>query len=1355
MLWRYLKIAGIALAAFAATFVLVVGLMLAGFFSQPTARMAFDIAGSTTGYTISCEEFEGNIFGAFVCRNLSVGDEQGPFFAASQLEFSWHFFAAVMGDLNVDYLRLAGGALTREPESEDTGEPPSLPDWPGLGIRVDELLLQQFRIALPDAPEICLNGAARAEIAEPILDLEARFARCGAEGAVVATAQIDAERMQLNVETMDDGDLMSLLLGWDGAGDTEIQITGSGPLTGFAGHLDAVVIGGGNAFLDIVALPGNGNIRGGIGINGQIALAEGRAPDWAPATEGAVAAQIYFDEQGGIRIDNGAVEWGNANLNVALTRSGEGMLNGQLSAMLGAYNGAVAFQSASLNLNVTGDEDTQTANGDYAVNAFCADDICADSIGGDVAATFDGDTLALQTQGNTAALRVAEELDEIFGDNVAYNLTGNYLLADQAAAIEGTLQGAQGGAMLNAQLALEDGTRGSGMVRIALDQNATIGGTTLPEAVSLDVNVEEFVAGGAISGTVELASNIMDATGAIALAEDQTIDVRFETTRASAELLSELTGVAFAEPPSLSATVTGTTDAPVISAQASIPGVTSGDFVLTDAAWDLDVSRAEGTWSGQSTLDAESSAGAIVLAANVMQAEGAPVRIVIADSRIADADVSAELVIPEDDAPPTGTALIEGNALAPLGILLGEAASSTGAIMATLENEGGMQSIALEIDLSNVTLGDQLDGATVEGTLDYALDAQAAEAELSIVQDEDRVTVVADAALGDETVVNLRTLDGVWAETPIRLLRPAVLRTGMGSTTLTGAEIAFGEGRIEISASQNETGLDAQIALNALPIEPILAAQGNPDAQGAINGAFSARMTPLESQGRVELTLDDFAFANIERDVIPADFSLQGDWDGRAFTLAGMITGLDENPAQFNASLPLTRTGEGYSVAVADDAPLSGSFTGTARAERFIGLLPIAEHNFTGPITVSLQLEGTAANPVYSGQARLQDGTYESLEFGTRFEALNATISASADRAFTVEVDATDGDSGRLTVNGNLSFGEDARPIGTANVEITNAYLLRRDELIARGSGQVNVDFPEEGTPSIEGNFRTAEVRIDLGQPLPASVTEIDVVEINRPAELGAIEEEPVEEGPDFIGMTTLDFEIVMPNNVRVEGYGVDAEWQGNIDIGGTVADPQIDGEIELIRGFAELLGRQFTLDEGSIVPDADTAGGARVDMAASYETNDLTVNIDISGPAAMPDIEWSSVPELPRDEIISRVYFGRASPQLSAYEALQLAQLSGALGGAGAGGITGFARNLAGLDVLRIEAPANGDISNPTITVGKYVTERVYVGARRDADTSSSAIEVEVDITPHISAEVETGTDNSQAAAVNWQWDY
>jgi translocation and assembly module TamB len=590
----------------------------------------------------------------------------------------------------------------------------------------------------------------------------------------------------------------------------------------------------------------------------------------------------------------------------------------------------------------------------------------------------------------------------------------------------------------------------------------------------------------------------------------------------------------------------------------------------------------------------------------------------------------------------------------------------------------------------------------------------------------------------------------------LRLVEPAVLRQSDVTTTLSGAEFAFGDGRAEIAGSRNIDGIAAQISLNAVPVAPLMALRGYPDAQGALNANVNVRITPTISQGDLALTLSDFAFANIARELVPADLFLTGDWDGREVVINGEVTGLDETPSVFSASLPLRRATEGYTVAIQDNAPISGRFSGSARAERFISLLPIAEHSLTGLISASLQLDGTPAESIFTGQARLQDGTYESFELGTRLESVNLTMDAAADGAFNVEANATDGGAGRLSANGRVTFDENTQPIGSGRVNIANAYMVQRDEYTVRGSGEINFNFPEGETGSVTGMFRTSEVRVDLGQQLPPGVEQIAVIEINRPAELGALAEVEESEEDNFIRLAALDIEIAMPNNVRVQGYGVEAEWQGNIAVSGTAGAPAISGEINLMRGFAEFLGRLFTLDEGNVVLDTSAAGNARIAITGSHVQDDLSVEIDISGPAASPEIEWSSVPALPRDEIISRLYFGRSSPQLTAYEAIQLAQLSGALGGlGGGGGVLGFARRVAGLDVLRIELPENSDIANPTVTVGKYVTDRVYVGARRDADTSSSAVEVEVDITPNISAKVETGTTQRRSAGVNWHWDY
>jgi translocation and assembly module TamB len=329
-----------------------------------------------------------------------------------------------------------------------------------------------------------------------------------------------------------------------------------------------------------------------------------------------------------------------------------------------------------------------------------------------------------------------------------------------------------------------------------------------------------------------------------------------------------------------------------------------------------------------------------------------------------------------------------------------------------------------------------------------------------------------------------------------------------------------------------------------------------------------------------------------------------------------------------------------------------------------------------------------------------------------------------------------------------------ARATVNANLQTQNADLVRTDEYTARGTANLAIARGTEGPARVTGTVRTTEVRFDLGQPPPGGVEEIAVIEVNRPPDLGAIV--PPDRSPEVLRTAELSIDINMPDRVFVVGYGVNAEWRGDVSVRGTLGDPVILGQLALVRGDAEVLGRQFELEQGLVTIDPFAPGNARIRIVGANVQPGLTVRVTADGSAAAPRLEWTSTPALPRDEILSRLYFGRASPSLNAYEAVQLAQLSGFIGGLGAtGGVLGFARRVTGLDVLRLEAPVAGAEGGPRVAVGKYVTDRIYVGAVTGADASSSALQVEVQITPNISVQVETGADARQAAGVLWQRDY
>ena len=130
-----------------------------------------------------------------------------------------------------------------------------------------------------------------------------------------------------------------------------------------------------------------------------------------------------------------------------------------------------------------------------------------------------------------------------------------------------------------------------------------------------------------------------------------------------------------------------------------------------------------------------------------------------------------------------------------------------------------------------------------------------------------------------------------------------------------------------------------------------------------------------------------------------------------------------------------------------------------------------------------------------------------------------------------------------------------------------DADLARTDEYVARGSVTLAIVRGTEGPVRVTGMGRTTEVRFDLGQPLPQGVEEIAVIELNRPPDLVLFQ---ADQGPEILRTAQLEIDIDMPNRVFVTGYGVNAEWRGNVNVRGTMGDPLFQGAMTLVRGEAK-----------------------------------------------------------------------------------------------------------------------------------------------------------------------------------------
>jgi autotransporter translocation and assembly factor TamB len=232
-----------------------------------------------------------------------------------------------------------------------------------------------------------------------------------------------------------------------------------------------------------------------------------------------------------------------------------------------------------------------------------------------------------------------------------------------------------------------------------------------------------------------------------------------------------------------------------------------------------------------------------------------------------------------------------------------------------------------------------------------------------------------------------------------------------------------------------------------------------------------------------------------------------------------------------------------------------------------------------------------------------------------------------------------------------------------------------------------------------------------------------------------------------------LDLGVSMPRRVFVRGRGLDSEWAGDLTVTGTADAPVIAGKLNLVRGYLSILTKNFQLRSGTVTLSGGPDAVPELNIVADHESGDVTVTAKVTGDATNPTVELSSNPYLPEDEIVSRVLFGKNTTQLTPLEAAQLAaavaELSGAVGGGP--GILDFTRELVGVDVLRLD----GGESGGGVEAGKYLTDGVYVGVKKGLTPESDEVRVEVEVTPNISVESETGATGESDIGVRVEWDY
>lgn len=228
-----------------------------------------------------------------------------------------------------------------------------------------------------------------------------------------------------------------------------------------------------------------------------------------------------------------------------------------------------------------------------------------------------------------------------------------------------------------------------------------------------------------------------------------------------------------------------------------------------------------------------------------------------------------------------------------------------------------------------------------------------------------------------------------------------------------------------------------------------------------------------------------------------------------------------------------------------------------------------------------------------------------------------------------------------------------------------------------------------------------------------------------------------------------FDLLISAPSQVFIRGRGVDAELGGEIRLTGNARQPIPIGQFELIRGRVDLLGKRFDMTEGLIELQGSMIPVLR--LVAETVQDDITTRIIIDGEAQDPDITFESSPEMPQEEVLSQLLFGRGLDNISALQAAQLASAVATLAGRGGEGIVGRLRASTGLDDLDLATDDDGNVS---VRAGKYLSENLYTDVQVGGD-GKTKLNLNLDMSDTLTARGSVDSEGESTIGLFYERDY
>jgi translocation and assembly module TamB len=572
------------------------------------------------------------------------------------------------------------------------------------------------------------------------------------------------------------------------------------------------------------------------------------------------------------------------------------------------------------------------------------------------------------------------------------------------------------------------------------------------------------------------------------------------------------------------------------------------------------------------------------------------------------------------------------------------------------------------------------------------------------------------------------------------LTKPASIILSNGTTRISDAVLAVGSGEIRVDGSSGEE-LNLLVDISALPASIVNTFAPDVRAGGNVSGSIRVSGKTNSPNARFELNGSEMTAAPLrEAGVSPLSVTARGSYEGDNVRLEALQLKNAQN-VSVSTTGSISIKGSGLDLQARGTVPLA--LASASVADRGASIV--------GNAGFDVRITGNLNAPDARGSVRISDASYTDPLANLRLTGISLQANLAGKQVIIESGQARLGSGGSVRMGGSVSLADNL----PANIDITlaNASYTDGETFSTSASGRLRLEGTLLRDPILSGNISLGKTEITVPESFAGDATLLDVKHVRPDAKTRQTlarrnQATPAPSPTARPSILRLDVTVNAPNQIFVRGRGLDAELGGNIRVQGPVSNVQPIGQFELRRGRLSILGKRIDLTEGtiSLTGDLDPV----VNFVAQTSAQDVEAYIIIKGRISDVDVSFTSSPELPQDEVLALIIFGRGINDLSPVQIARLAAIAAELTGGNSPGLVDGIRRGAGLDDLDV---VEDDDGNAAVRAGKYVSDNVYLGV--EAGQKNTEATVNLDITDNLTARGGVSSDGETSLGIFLEKDY